>query len=81
MVYNNMPGRASFESEGARIATEKLHGKADYISQFIYLPGERPYKDVALKKPLTVYGFRHPSARGGFAPSHYLPFIQEHCQL
>ena len=81
MVYNNMPGRASFESEGVRIATEKLHGKADYISQFIYLPGERPYGDVALKKPLTVYGFRHPSARGGFAPSHYFPFIREHCQL
>lgn len=55
----------------------KLYGKQDYIRKFVYQPGERPKGDVTLNKSLAVYGFRHPSARGGFIVEHYAPFIKE----
>ena len=81
LVYDNLPDGASFESGGIKHNVPKLHGKQDYIRQFVYQPGERPNGDVALHKPLTVYGFRHPSARGGFSVEHYAPFIKKLVQL
>lgn len=81
LVYNNLPDRAPFESGGFRYDVPKLHGKADFIRRFVYLSGERPKGDVSLKKPLTVYGFRHPSARCGFSVENYAPYVKKFVQF
>lgn len=77
LVYNNLPDMAPFESGGFRYDVPKLHGEKDFISRFGYLPGERPKGDLSLKKPLTVYGFRHLSTRCGFSVENYDPYVKE----
>lgn len=81
LVYNNLPSRAAFEDAGTQYDVPKLHGKRDYISKFLYKPGTRPDCEVALKKQLLVYGFRHPSARGGFDATHYVDYLKSIIQL
>lgn len=81
LVYNNLPDRAPFESGGSRYDVPKLHEKADFIRRFVYLSGERPKGDVSLKKPLTVYDFRHPSARCGFSVENYAPYVKKFVQF
>ena len=56
-------------------------GKRDWIEKLIYKPGTRANGDIALDKTLTVYGFRHPSARCGFCPEHYKDYLQKEIRL
>ena len=77
-VYKNLPGKAPFESADTRY---DVQGKRDYIMKFLYQPGRRLHGDVALHKPLTVYGFCHPSAWSYFKAEHYAPFIKKLVQL
>ena len=76
LVYWNLPSRAIFEEKETQYDVPKLHGRRDYISKFLYLPGARPDCEVALKKQLLVYGFRHPSARDGFDATHYVDVLK-----
>lgn len=79
-VYKNLPDRASFEETGVCFETPRV-GKRDWIDKFIYKPGARPDDNTALKKQLTVYGFRHPSARCGFSAENYREVLQKEIQI
>ena len=83
LVYNNLPGRASFEDKAKNYPIPDICGKpySDYIRKFIYKPGARANNDVELYKPLTVYGFRHPSSKGGFNYAHYMDYLKEEIQF
>ena len=81
LVYNHFPDRASFEDKSIPFEVPKTGGKRDWIEMFIYKPGTRANGDIALDKKLTVYGFRHPSARCGFCPEHYMDYLQKEIQL
>lgn len=81
LVYQNLPAKSSFENSGITIGVPDIGGKRDYIQKFIYQPGVRNNCDIALNKPLMVYGFRHPSARCGFCSEHYNWYLQKEIQL
>ena len=69
LVYRNLPSAATGEKEDSLIesATNRL-------TRFQYNAGiEHGDCGVLLKKPLTVYGLKHPSA--GFSPTVYSSFL------
>lgn len=69
LVYRNLPSAAAGEKEDSLIesATNRL-------TRFQYNAGiEHGDCGVLLKKPLTVYGLKHPSA--GFSPAVYSSFL------
>ncbi len=58
LVYSNLPGFAKGESEEMPIKH-----KTQYLKKFTYKPNCAHKKcDVQLKKPVTVYGLKHPSS-------------------
>lgn len=72
---------AAYSDERLSFEVSKTGGKRDWIEKLIYKPGTRANGDIALDKTLTVYGFRHPSARCGFCPEHYKDYLQKEIRL
>lgn len=58
LVYNNLPGFAKGESEETLIKH-----KTQYLKKFTYKSNRAHKKcDIQLKKPVIVYGLKHPSS-------------------
>lgn len=77
LVYNHLPSlNKTFhktEDGGKHICSNTVGGQTDYIAKCVYLPNiAHPHTAILLRKPLTVYGLRHPSARGGFCAENYV---------
>lgn len=72
---------AVYSDERLSFEVSEPGGKRDWVDKFIYKPGTRANGDIALDKTLTVYGFRHPSARCGFCPEHYKDYLQKEIRL
>ena len=72
---------AVYPEERLSFEVSEPGGKRDWIEKLIYKPGTRANGDIALDKTLTVYGFRHPSARCGFCPEHYKDYLQKEIRL
>lgn len=81
LVYAHLPEQTSFEEKSISFAVPKTGGKRDWIDKMIYEPGPRANGDIALDKSLTVYGFRHPSARCGFRSENYKNYLQAELRL
>ncbi len=81
LVYKHLPRRASFEEKGVCFETPKVGNVSDRIDKFVYKPGARPDGNTALKKQLTVYGFRHPSYRRSFSAENYREVLQKEIQI
>ncbi len=81
LVYKNLPAKASFENKEITIEVPYVGKRRDYIKKFVYLPGERKDGTTSLKKPLTVYGLRHPSSGCGYNPANYSDYLQKEIKL
>lgn len=69
LVYNNLPGFAKGESEELLI-----EHKTQYLKRFTYKPNCAHKKcDIQLKKPVTVYGLKHPSSSYS-----YITYYEQH---
>ncbi len=78
LVFNNLPWASSDEHKTLRHDLSLTNGKADYVSEFTYIENvEHKYCDILLKKPLIVYGVRHPSARCGYDAYKIYSFFKE----
>ena len=82
LVYSKLPSLSAdaqiFSVENMAAAEcGTVGGKRDYISKCKYCADtEHNYVGVKLKKDLTVFGMRHPSARGGYAHSNYVDILR-----
>ena len=76
LVFNNLPECASGD-ENEIVECGKVGSCRDYVSVYKYC-ARTPHGAVSieLEKPLTVYGMRHPSARGGFRPENYAGYLK-----
>lgn len=72
---------AVYPDERLSFEVSEPGGKRDWVEKLIYKPGTRANGDIALDKTLTVYGFRHSSARCGFCPEHYKDYLQKEIRL
>lgn len=71
LVYKNLPSATNGEKEKLIIGH-----KTNSLKQFNYQAGvKRDGCSVLLKKPLTVYGLRHPSS--GFSPAVYYDYFKK----
>ena len=77
LVYKQFPLR----HKSVYFEVPKTGKKSDWINRVVYKPGIRLVGDTVLKKNLTVYGFRHPSARCGFCSEHYKNYLQKEIQV
>ena len=69
LVYRHLPTAVAGEKEELLIPHN-----TNYLNRFVYRAGvEHGECGVALNKPLTVYGLKHPSA--GFSPAVYSSFL------
>ncbi len=75
LVYNNLPSFAKSEKEIKLITYPQL-----YLNKFTYQPNcNHKWCDVQLKKQLTVYGLKHPSAF--YNPETYSEAIKNEIQI
>lgn len=79
LVYNNLPKLAKEDGDKQDSQNcEPIGRKKDYINICKYVPGAaRPGTSIPLIKELTVYGMRHPSAKGGFKAENYKTILGE----
>lgn len=68
LAYWKLPNAHESDRLSARtLSKQMLKGRRNVINVYEYLPGvEHGYCDIELNQPLTVYGIRHPSSRGGY---------------
>lgn len=75
LVYNKLPGFSQGEKEDKLISHQ-----TQYLKKYEYLPEcDHKWCDVQLKKRLTVYGLRHPSAY--FNPEIYFEILKNEIQI
>ena len=76
-VFWHLPAMAKEDSDSYReLSLPLTGGRKNVINYYEYAPGVKHDScDVELKKPLKVYGIRHPSARGGFNASQVYKVI------
>ena len=68
LAYWKLPNRHESDKASTRALDVPTSNKrSNQINIYEYLPGvEHGFCDVKLNQPLTVYGIRHPSSRGGY---------------
>lgn len=78
LVYNHFPS-LNDSGKNEEIGKEyvgDIGGKANYVEYCTYVPDkEHNHSSVKLKKPLKLYGIRHPSARCGYDPDQIYDYI------
>lgn len=72
-VYNSLPQCKNNEKN----IVGKIGRCNDFICKRKYLPNCEIDGVPTLSKKLTVYGFRHPSARGGFRAENYSEYLKD----
>ena len=76
-VFHSLPARTEAEPY-AWTSVGKVGSRNNYVDFCTYSPGvAHDNCDVILKKPLKVYGIRHPSARGGYHAGDVYAFLRE----
>ncbi len=72
LVYNNLPNAAINEKE-----VIKNENSTNYLKIFTYKENcEHKNCSVTLKKPLTVYGLKHPCS--SFSPTEYVEYLKQY---
>ena len=66
LVYNNLPKLYRENGDNERCI---LEGRTHYLMKCLYCPGQRGDMKQWIKKPLVVYGLKHPSR--GYSPQKY----------
>ena len=81
LVYNNLPSFAKGESQNQLTAkSDLLKHRYHELYKFEYQPDcEHKHCDVKLKKILTIYGFKHPSAC--YSHSTYCNYFKDKIEL
>ena len=83
LAYWKLPNAHESDRASARTLSKKiLKGRQNLINVYEYQPEvKHGYCDVELNQPLTVYGIRHPSSRGGYRAKEVQELLKEEDKL
>lgn len=78
MVFSHFPSLNEMgknENSGREYVGD-IGGRSNYVEYRMYAPyTEHEHCSIELTKPLKVYGIRHPSGQGGYAPNQICKYV------